>query len=499
MKKIVSLALGLGLVACSADYHAPDGDAGAPAANVPASSITPVTTSTESDPLSLPPTPSPGNAMIRAIHASPDAPAVDIYVKGNATPIVTNLAYGQTSGWLQVPAASYVLELRAAGAKATDPVVFVTAPLALEEGVLVSALASGLLASNDADASFRILPVPERFVDVPKDGIKIRAVHASPDAPAVDLDLGNDDPAKPELAGLARFTTTAGEISLPSDETIALGIAAGGARVTAFATPKLPAGAQVLLVATGLLGALPREKDGFALLAIGPNGTVGFIKQNPTVYALHASPDAPTVDAFAGDAELVDGLSFGQLSKPIQVPPGSYDLDFYASTQGSARPSGAPAASASTGALAAGERYLAEATGFLGKGGFKLVAYRDGFDRDPLKAVLRAVHASPDAPAVDIGAVTGTTISSVLFPDLAFTGSSDEKGLGATAGHLVVGVAPTGTAHPVATFTIPATSGQRAFAVAAGALAPAQNQAFFRFLVVDTSASPWTVTPVHAH
>lgn len=499
MKKIVSLALvlGAGLLACSEEAKDAANDNATPP---PASSNpTPPSGETALDPLSIPAEPAAGKAMIRAIHASPDAPAVDIYVKGNSTPVVTNLAYGQTSGWLEVDAGSYVLELRAAGAKPTEPVAYVTDAIALQEGVLVSAVAAGLLASNDTAASFRVLGVQERFSDVPS-GIKVRAVHAAPDAPAVDLDIGNDAPGKPELAGLARFATTDGQIPLPADQALALGIAAGGARVTAFTTPKLRAGAQVLLVATGLLGSLPRERDGFALLAVGPNGSVGFIKQDPTVYALHASPDAPAIDIFAGAAELADNLSFGQLSRPIQVSPGSYALDFFGTTAGAERPKGEPAASASTGELVAGERYLAEATGFLGQKKLQLVAYRDGFERDALKPRLRAVHASPDAPAVDVGTLTAQgAIDTVLFPDLTFTRASAETGLGADAGHLVVGVAPTRTAHPVATFTIPAAAGQRAFAVAAGALAPTGNQAFFRFLVVDTSASPWTVSPVHAH
>src|SRR5262245_61219805 len=54
------------------------------------------------DPMAPPPQPQKGMAMLRAIHASADAPMVDVYVKGSPKPIVTNLAYGQTSGWFEV-------------------------------------------------------------------------------------------------------------------------------------------------------------------------------------------------------------------------------------------------------------------------------------------------------------------------------------------------------------------------------------------------------------
>ena len=65
-----------------------------------------------------------------------------------------------------------------------------------------------------------------------------------------------------------------------------------------------------------MLEALPRESAGFGLLAVGPDGTIGLIRQNPVVFALHASPDAPAVDIYAGETALTTNLAFGQLSTP---------------------------------------------------------------------------------------------------------------------------------------------------------------------------------------
>jgi hypothetical protein len=451
------------------------------------------------DPMSMPRKPAAGMAMIRAIHGSADAPAVDAYVKGTPNPIVTNLAYGQTSGWIEVPKGTYEIELRAAPSKPTDPIAYKTGPLAVPEGAMISAVASGLLGSADADTTFRLLPVVEQFEVAPGGQVRIRAIHAGADAPSVDLDVGNDNPGAPEVTALARFADTGKEgVALPAGA-LRIGIAKDGARVTAFTTPKLPSGGQLLVIATGLLAKLPRERDGFSLLAIGPNGAVGFIKQDPIVYALHASPDAPAVDAFVSTTELFNNLSFGQLSKPIQVQPGEYQLDFFATTPGSTRPDDKPAATAGTGALVAGERYLAEATGFLGQGKFSLLAYREGFDIKADKAVLRAVHGSPDAPNVDIGVVGGHAITTVLFSDLGYTKASDEKGIAADAGHIPLGVAAAGSTAPVATFTLPAANGQRAFTVAAGALAPTGSQQSFRLFLVNTAEPAWTVSTVFPH
>ncbi|MEA2751561.1 MAG: hypothetical protein QOI41_5704 [Myxococcales bacterium] len=226
------------------------------------------------------------------------------------------------------------------------------------------------------------------------------------------------------------------------------------------------------------------------------------MNQDPQVYALHASPDAPRVDAFVGANEIVDDVGFGELSRPIRVQPGSYTIDLFAHADGSTRPSDAPALSASTGALEAGERYLTVATGFLtgsGAQAIRLVGYREGFALGTGKPQLRAVHSSPDATEVDIGLASASAIDPVLFAGLAFSKASADEGIGASVGHLPIGITPAGlNTSLVARFTVPATIDERAFVLAAGALNAHRGQGF-RLLVVDTAASPWTVTAALPH
>jgi hypothetical protein len=447
--------------------------------------------------------PAAGKAIVRVIHASADAPSVDVYANGSDKPLVTGLTYGQTTAWLEVDPGSYDFELRASPSKPTDPIAYKTGALAIGAGVKVSAVAAGLLAGQDVDSAFRVVPVIEGFGPAKAGSARLRILHAGSDAPSVDLDVGNDNPATPEVAGLKRFSDTGAEgVALPANQALAVGIAAGGARVTAFTTPKLPDGANLIVIATGLLSKLGRERDGFALLAVGPNGSIGFIKQDPMVYALHAGPDAPRVDAFVGASEIVNDVGFGELAAPIQVQPGTYTVDFFGAAPGSARPAGNPAASSSTGPLAAGERYLAVATGFLsgtGASAFRLAGYREGFALGTGKPQLRAIHNSPDAPEVDIGIANATMISPVLFGGLAFSQSSADEGLGATAGHLPIGVTPAGANSTlVARFTVPAANEQRAFVLASGALNPAKGKSF-RFLAVDTASTPWAVATILPH
>lgn len=60
--------------------------------------------------------PEPGKAHVRFLHASPDAPAVDIAVK-NGPVLFKNVAFKGVGEYLSVGAGTYDLEVRLAGTK----------------------------------------------------------------------------------------------------------------------------------------------------------------------------------------------------------------------------------------------------------------------------------------------------------------------------------------------------------------------------------------------
>jgi hypothetical protein len=434
--------------------------------------------------------PDAGSAMLRAVHASPDAPAVDVWAEGLSVPIITALAYGDASLYFDVPAGSYNIQLRAHPSTEADEVVYETGMIEVAANQTITAIAAGFLAPATPESAFRILPFVEDW-GVPQSTL-VRIVHAGPDAPTVDIDVGDDGSS--EVEGLERFADTgAAGIALPSGESLQIGIGVtGGDRVTAFTTPELPDGEEMFVIATGTLTTPARADDGFSLLAVFSDGTSAFIKQNPVVYALHGSPDAPAVDIYAGESLLVENIAFGELSGTVQVPPGTYTLDFYVTGTGT----GSPTASFDTPDLMAGSAYLAVAAGELAPEGteeaFTLLAFEELFDPTET-ARVRAIHASGDAPAVDIGTVDGGTgeIDVVLFQNLAWSESSDAIGLEAPVGDLTLGVAATGSTTPVATFDVTTSAGLQTFAVAAGALAPDGVEEAFRLILVVVSANPW--------
>jgi hypothetical protein len=439
-------------------------------------------------------------AQLRVIHGSPDAPAVDIYAAGQAAPLFTNVKYGDTTAYATVPAGTYNVQVRPAGAPAGSDPVYSTGPLTLGNGAKVSALAAGLLASTDNAQSFRVLPLAEGFGAAADGRARVRIVHAGADAPTVALDVGDDGSS--EVTGLQRFQDTgAAGVELPAGQTLQVGVRAGDTRVTAFTIPALPSRGEVFVIATGQLSAKPSAANGFGLLAAG----VGLIRQNPVVYALHGSPDAPAVDIFAGSGQLVDDLSFGELSAPIQVPPGTYRLDVFAHADGATRPSGNPAGSDETPELVAGERYLVVAAGFLAPAAndpadstFELLAFAEGFTTDADSLRLRVVHASPDAPTVDVAPLdNGQVPVSAAFNDVPYRQASAPEGLELPAVRTEVGVAAAAASDrtPAARFALDTAPfiGKGVFAVAAGALSPTpdKGEASFRLIAVDTSVSPW--------
>ncbi|HEX9118006.1 MAG TPA: DUF4397 domain-containing protein [Anaerolineae bacterium] len=84
--------------------------------------------------------PAAGKAHIRFVHASPDAPAVDIAVKGGPV-IFSNIAFKGVGNYTPVAAGTYDLEVRPAGK--TD-VVLAIPGVKLENGGVYTAWAMGL-------------------------------------------------------------------------------------------------------------------------------------------------------------------------------------------------------------------------------------------------------------------------------------------------------------------------------------------------------------------
>ena len=119
------------------------------------------------------------NARVRVIHASPDAPNVDVYANGNE--ILSDVPYKTSSDYLSVPGGTYEVEVFAAGADPDADDAVISASLPLEAGKAYTVVAVGELADIAGQ-------VYEDDLSAAAAGeARVRIIHASPNAPAVDV------------------------------------------------------------------------------------------------------------------------------------------------------------------------------------------------------------------------------------------------------------------------------------------------------------------------
>lgn len=123
---------------------------------------------------------------VRVMHASPDAPAVDIFVDGAKA--VTALAFPSNTPYVSLPAGGHTVEVFVSPSDGTgDPVL--EAILDVQAGKDYTVLAVGTLAGGNLG-----LEVFEDNNATPAAGnAHIRLIHASPDAPAVKVAVAGTD------------------------------------------------------------------------------------------------------------------------------------------------------------------------------------------------------------------------------------------------------------------------------------------------------------------
>ncbi|MCA0971825.1 DUF4397 domain-containing protein [Halobacillus litoralis] len=122
-------------------------------------------------------------AMVRIIHASPDAPAVDVYVDGSA--VVEGAEFKAATDYMELPAGEHTIEIYAAGTMGEqDPVL--SANATVEAGMAYTAAAIDNLENLQ-------LKITQDETEASEGMAKVRVGHFIPGAPAVDVGpIGGD-------------------------------------------------------------------------------------------------------------------------------------------------------------------------------------------------------------------------------------------------------------------------------------------------------------------
>ena len=151
------------------------------------------------DSLVLPP---PGHAMIRLIHASPDAPGIDVAVKG-CTTLFGNVNYLHSTEYLAVSAGAYDLVFKLAG---TDTVMLDLNGAHLRAGMIYDVISMGqyrdrgfraTLAQHLPDSAVvRVASTTAPVTTVSLDTCARSVFAARPGMPARWVVLGNGEPPR---------------------------------------------------------------------------------------------------------------------------------------------------------------------------------------------------------------------------------------------------------------------------------------------------------------
>ena len=391
---------------------------------------------------------------LRAIHASADAPAVDVLF-GTQT-LAAGAQFKQAGAYAIVPASISTLRVNLAGTSTTA--------LSATIGVAADRAYSAIVVGSAAPAAPAAQALAPVLIDddgaAPASGsVKVRVVHGAPAVPAVDIYVtapGAALPASPTIAGLAYRSAAPASgspaLQVPGGDYQIRATVAGQPAAIAFDSGKvsLAAGGDLLIVAIPDAGVI----SPVSLLVAPATGAAFEIKDTrAAVRVAHFAPNVPAVDVFLkapGEANsasnrALSGVTFPVDSGFLNVPAATYDASVaLAGTLASVLElnGAALAAASSTSVFAIG---LLNGTGDQA---LRLAAYAD--DRAPVagKAKVRVLHLAPDAPAVDVVVLSGGAIAARPVTNLAFPNATP-RALELDPGSYTLAVVPAGASTPI--------------------------------------------------
>lgn len=276
---------------------------------------------------------------VLVFHGATDAPVVDVVETGiGAGTIIDYMAYGQFAGYLTLPTADYVLDVR--DQTGTLTVARYLAPLQTSNlgGSALTVLASGFLnpASNNNGPAFGLfvaLPTGGELIPLPlvSPNARIQVIHNAADVAASQVDVWiNQSKALNNFA----FRSATPFVEVPSNTTLTVAIKPTGSTTPENAlwseTFTLEPYNSYVLVANGL-----ENQNGYNPfkpfnIFVKPNAKEASTSANTTdVLVFHGSTDAPMVDVVevgAGAGTIIDNFAYGEFAGYLSLPTADYAL-----------------------------------------------------------------------------------------------------------------------------------------------------------------------------
>lgn len=241
-------------------------------------------------------------SAIRFVHALPGAGAIDVYVSGDLA--ISNLAFGQASGYLNVPSGQYPLVVTQHNSPDQLWQQTVNAP----NGGAVT-----LVVSSVDPLQFNVFGEDLNPIAIGK--ARFTAIHAIKDGPTVDIILADGRPVVPGL----QYGAPYGTLDLPA-MTYNLAVVPTGASLSDAIIPassySLNSGTSYVAVAYGT------ASNPQLMLLQAPTRA-----ESPDAGSLrfaHLVEDAPAVDVYLNDTLVAPSLQFSDSTTFMSVPAGLY-------------------------------------------------------------------------------------------------------------------------------------------------------------------------------
>ena len=402
---------------------------------------------------------------LRALHASPDAPLVNIWIDG--APALPGVDYNQGSGFVGVGQAENVTDegadvnVQVEAILPGDDAVVLDATLPLAFGTETTVIASGTLEGGNFGPILITNMIGEPIAD---GSFRAQVVHAAPNAPGVDvyvtaLDAPLDAPVN---AAPLEFGDSTGQLEVPAGS-YQIRVAVpnpGGTPTVVYDSGEipLPAGADLLIAATEnvQLGDSPIQ---LMVLDGTTAGAIFDVATPAAALAVHLVQDAPAVDILADvgstpDMEaikLVENISYTDFCSLENIgAPEDYTLSVVATGD-------------TTSVLDIPySAVVNEATAVIVSGLISmdtLQAIALGIDTRSVftEAKLRLTHGSPMTPNVDIyilpeGVMIGDEGAAAAFTDVPYGASTPILSVDASVNYDIY-VTATGSTTPAISVT----------------------------------------------
>jgi len=224
-------------------------------------------------------------AAVRVIHASPDTPAVDVYLDGEKT--VSALAFTQAKGYLVVPAGTHGVQVFGQGVTPATGVALIN-----QRGVAIAANAQLSLVVEGLFGSMRLHIIDDATPAPAAGKAKLRFVHAGSEVPPVDVSV---------TGGPVLYTNTQFGLAYPyqdvdatrHDLQVSLTSGTGNAAVLTSITAEAGKNYSVYLMSLGVVQVFP---DTAMLPPAAPGGPSTGVSM-PTATGAGVSPAATVAPA----------------------------------------------------------------------------------------------------------------------------------------------------------------------------------------------------------